>query len=286
MSMDNAYRVADELLKHRLRDKAPGALDEIAGLTRADVLVTRGCYDWIESVFARSGIPHTVVEPRLLDRAELDPDQVIFVNCPGKLRRRAVHRVRQFVHDGGFLFTTDWALKNVLEPAFPGYVEYNGTPTRDDVVGIDVRGADDPFLSSIVGPDDEPQWWLEGQSYPIRVLRHDDVEVLIASPELGRKYGEAPVLVAFDFGAGRVYHMISHFYLQRTETRTARQRKSSFAYLGEMGVGEEEFARYSKLGAAESSLGEVEAAMSSRGIMSSVLLSRSRRRGGGKPKGR
>ena len=43
-----------------------------------------------------------------------------------------------FVESGGTLFTTDWALRNVIEPAFPGIIEYNDMPTGDDVVRIEV----------------------------------------------------------------------------------------------------------------------------------------------------
>ena len=278
MSMDRAYRVADELLKDRVRTHAPEALDELERVTEDDVLVTTGCYDWIQSVFSHGGIRHRTVEPRVLEQVDLDPDQVVFVNCPGDFSRQGVHRLRQFVHDGGFLFTTDWALKNVIEPAFPGYVEYNGRPTDDDVVQVEFARTDDPFLESIVGPDDEPQWWLEGSSYPIRILRPDDVEVLIHSRELERKYGEAPVLVAFDFGAGRVYHMISHFYLQRTETRTARQQESSTTYLREKGIPQAMWDKYQAMGADELSLGSVESALMSQGTMKSILHTRMRRK--------
>jgi len=277
MGMKQAYRLADELLKDRLRDRAPGALNDISDLTREDVIVTSGCYDFIQNVFDQSGIEHAVVDPAKIDRAQLNPDQVLFVNCPGNFNRKGVHRLRQFVHDGGFLFTTDWALKNVVEPAFPGFIEYNGQQTKDEVVGVEITATDDPFLASIIGPDDQPQWWLEGASYPIRVMRPDVVEVLITSPELGRKYGEPAVLVAFEFGAGKVYHMISHFYLQRTETRTVRQQGSTYDYLSEKGIAPSEFERYTTLGAAETSLGEVESAMSSRGIMGSVLWAKRQR---------
>jgi hypothetical protein len=278
MSMERAYRVADELLKDRLRAHAPEALDEIEQVTEEDVLVTTGCYDWIQNVFTHGGIGHRTVSPAALERIALDPDQVVFVNCPGEFSRKGVRRLRQFVHDGGFLFTTDWALKNVVEPAFPGFIEYNGTPTTDDVVQVEFADTGDPFLSSIVGPDDEPQWWLEGSSYPIRILRRDAVQVLIRSRELEQKYGEAPVLVAFDFGSGRVYHMISHFYLQRTETRTIRQRASSMEYLREKGVDEATWGKYEAMGAGSTTLGSVESALMSQGTMKSILHQRMRRR--------
>ena len=83
---------------------------------------------------------------------------------------------------------------------------------------------------------DDPQWWLEASSYPISVVDEERVEVLITSRELGEKYGERPVAVWFRWGEGDVFHMISHYYLQRTEERTARHRGKAGAYFAEKGV--------------------------------------------------
>jgi hypothetical protein len=271
MSMQSAYRVAEELLKDRLRKEAPEALRELEDLSAADIIVTRGQYDHIEQVFSHGGIPCTTVDPGAIDSAELRPDQVMFVNCAGNFTPPGLRKLHHFVHEGGFLFTTDWALKNVLEPAFPGFVEYNGRPTADDVVRVEILSEDDPFLSSILGPGDDPQWWLEGSSYPIRVLDAEKVQVLVKSKELEEKWGEAPVFVTFPFGAGRVYHMISHFYLQRTETRTKRQAGTSYEFLKEKGISEAEFAKYAALGADESNLGSVESALASRSMLSRVM---------------
>jgi hypothetical protein len=66
-------------------------------------------------------------------------------------------------------------------------------------------------------------WWLEGSSYPIQILDKKKVKVLVRSDELKRRYGHDPVIVSFEWGEGIVYHMISHFYLQRSETRTKKQ---------------------------------------------------------------
>jgi hypothetical protein len=271
MSMQSAYRVAEELLKDRLRKEAPEALRELEDLSAADIIVTRGQYDHIEQVFSQGGIPCTTVDPGAIDGAELRPDQVIFVNCAGNFTPQGLRKLHQFVHEGGFLFTTDWALKNVLERAFPGFVEYNERPTADAVVRVEIQAQDDPFLSSILGPGDDPQWWLEGSSYPIRVLEPEKVQVLVTSKELEEKWGEAPVFVTFPFGAGRVYHMISHFYLQRTETRTKRHAGTSYDFLKEKGISEAEFAKYAALGADESNLGSVESALASRSMLSRVM---------------
>ena len=87
----------------------------------------------------------------------------------------------------------------------------------------------------MIDPGEDPLWWLEASSYPIRVL-DPAVEVLLASSELQGKYGEAPVAVLFRHGQGEVFHMISHYYLQRTELREARHQSNSFEYAMAKGV--------------------------------------------------
>lgn len=269
--MHRAYRVADALMKDRLGEKAPEILKEIESLEEADILVTIGEYDHIQQVLQVTEMPFTLIRTEQLAEAQLRPDQIIFVNCAGHFGPSELRKVRTFVEQGGFLFTTDWALKHVLEPAFPGFVEYNGRPTRDEVVRVEVLDRDDAFLASLLGPDDDPQWWLEGSSYPIRILDTEKVKVILSSKELGEKYGEPAVFITFDVGQGRVYHMISHFYLQRTETRSRRHSSSSEEYLKEKGISKMAYGKYRAMGSGELNLGEVESAFTSHGVMSKVM---------------
>jgi len=114
-------------------------------------------------------------------------------------------------------FTTDWALRHVIEPAFRGVLAYNERPTADAVVRVEVVDPENQFLKGVMGPNDDPQWWLEGSSYPIRIVDTERVKVLLTSRQLADQWGESPVAVVFPHGQGEVFHMISHYYLQRTE---------------------------------------------------------------------
>ena len=51
---------------------------------------------------------------------------------------------------GGSLFTTDWALRHVVQPGFPGTIEHAGRVTADDVVPIEVLDHDNPFLAGVM----------------------------------------------------------------------------------------------------------------------------------------
>jgi hypothetical protein len=277
--MKRAYRVARELLWDRLNDTSPGTTEILKQVHQADLIVVPGQYDHIESVLDITGMPYSVLTPGRLEGAKLRPDQIVFVNCPGQVSPKAVRKLTKFVHDGGFLFTTDWALKHILEPGFPGYVQYNQRPTGDEVVRIEILDREDGFLMSILDSEDDPLWWLEGSSYPIQILKPDKVRVLIRSKEIRERHGEEPVFISFEYGEGVVYHMISHFYLQRSETRTARHAKPSTEYVMSKGVEQAAMWKYQELGAEEITTSQLQSALASQStIVGIVLLKKARDR--------
>lgn len=234
--MDRAYEVSIKALREKMRRDNPTEERQLQEISQADVIVVRGEYDRVQDVLGAMDIPFTLVNAAQLDRINLSPSQVVFINCPGKLSRKGIGQIHQFVEAGGFLVTTDWALRHVIEPAFPGLMRYNDKPTRDDVVRIEILEGGNRFLEGLVSPGEDPQWWLEGSSYPIEILDQKNVEVLITSKEMAERYGEAPIAVTFNFGLGSVFHIVSHYYLQRSELRTARHEMPSTTYFAEKGL--------------------------------------------------
>ncbi|MFQ5921390.1 MAG: hypothetical protein ACE5M4_00960 [Anaerolineales bacterium] len=270
--MTSSYRIAQELFKDRLRKQSPETLELLDDIHAADVIVVRGSYDLIEQVLDSADTPYTLVQPELLGKAKLRPDQVVFINCPGNLNKKSLRKLESFVRKGGFLFTTDWALRHVIEQAFPGFLAYNERRTGDEVVRIEILDQDDTILRSVLDEQDDPQWWLEGSSYPIKVLDPKRVKVLIQSKELKERHGEAPVFVSFEYGEGQVYHMISHFYLQRSETRTARHAAPSTDYLASKGVAAADMGKFKDLGSDEFPTSDIESAYTSYAMIKTVVL--------------
>jgi hypothetical protein len=273
--MKNAYKIAQELVRDRLREVNPEAYKELQDIGDADVIVVRGEYDFIENVLGLASTPFKLINPEQLNTAKLRPDQILFINCPGRLKPLALRKITEFVRSGGFLFTTDWSLKNVLEISFPGFVRFNQKPTSDEVVRVEVLDTDDPFLKSLLGPDDDPQWWLESSSYPIEIINKESVHVIVKSKEIEGKSGQAPVFIMFDYGEGKVYHMISHFYLQRSETRTARHKASAVNYLDEKKVSLKLKLKYKEMNIEKSNLADVESAYTSSAMMNKILYDKS-----------
>ena len=149
-----------------------------------------------------------------------------------------------------------------------------GISTGDDVVRIEVVDATSPYLAGVLDAENDPQWWLEGSSYPITVVDPERVRVLIRSKELGEKYGEQAVAVVFPYGKGEVFHMISHYYLQRTELRNDRHQQTAASYATEKGVPVD-----SEMAAIMSNLnlGDVESAESSTRLFANIVADKKRR---------
>ena len=270
--MSTSYKIAQEMIKDKLRDVDENMADKFDNLKKSDIIVSLGEHDTIEKVFSGIGVNYKLIDPSYFESIYLDPEKIVFMNCPGKVSIKGLKNIVDFVDEGGFLFTTDWALKHVIEPGFPGYIEYNNQPTLDDVVRVEILTENDPFLQSLLGPNDDPQWWLEGSSYPIKVVDNKKVEILVKSKELEDKYGESSVFVSFDYGKGKVYHMISHFYLQRAETRTARHKKGGEEYTKEkLMMDEYRTEKYKSMEIDKANLSDLEAAYSSSTIINKIL---------------
>jgi hypothetical protein len=269
-----AYALGASIQKQRMAKTAPLDAEALSRVEASDVIVVPGGYDHVELVLEALEVPFQVIAADQLSKLKLRSTQLVVVNCPGVGLDRAVPKLREFVADGGSLFTTDWALRHVIERAFPGVVAYNDRPTRDEVVRIEIHDRKNSFLNGVMDGADDPQWWLEGSSYPIRILAPERVEILLSSAELKDRYGEAPVAVLFKHGQGEVFHMISHYYLQRTDLRENRHKLNGLSYAAEKGVslGAEANAELSTL-----KLGDVESAASSARLMANILAAKKRR---------
>ncbi|MHA2130804.1 MAG: hypothetical protein ACW99L_12600, partial [Promethearchaeota archaeon] len=230
--MEQAYKASSKILEKKMGKERPLDLEILKKVKESSIIITSGSYDRVETVLDMINVPYVLIEPDEVMRIELNPDQILIVNCPGNIYEEGLTKIKEFVKRGGFLFTTDWALQNILEQIFPEFVQYNQRPTGDDCVAVQVVDKSNKFLEGLFKVDEEPIWWLESSSYPIKIVDEKKVKVLVTSKEMEKKYGEAPIVITFNYGdGGTVLHMTSHYYLQRAELRTDRHKKSAKEYV-------------------------------------------------------
>ena len=271
--MEQAYKASSKILEKRMSKERPLDLEILKKVSESSIIIVAGSYDKIELVLNLIKVPFVLIQPDEVGQIELKPDQILIINCPGQIDEGALVKVQTFVKQGGFLLTTDWALQNILEKIFPKFVKYNQRPTGDDCVAVQVVDTTNKFLEGLFKADEEPIWWLESSSYPIEILDKEKVKVLITSREMEKKYGEAPIVITYDYGdGGTVLHMTSHYYLQRAELRTDRHKQSAKEYVqAEMAFTDEEAAEMEK-DLEGLSLGEAESAYSTTQFISNVIV--------------
>ena len=115
-----SYMAGGAMARGRMAREAPLAAEALESVEASDIVVVSGSFDHVEKVLAALELPFELVHPGQLRRVSLRPEQLLVINCPGQLEVAEIVQIRDFVEAGGTLFTTDWALRNVVEAAFPG----------------------------------------------------------------------------------------------------------------------------------------------------------------------
>ncbi|MFX1239500.1 MAG: hypothetical protein ACFE8P_17495, partial [Promethearchaeota archaeon] len=159
------------------------------------------------------GAEKTTIKPNKLIKYDLNSYDLVLIGCPGDHIHEKLHpRIRNYVENGGWILSTDWCLVTIVEKIFPGYIKWNGIKTADAVVACQLDEPQHPFLEGVAQEiqrakwtvksskdtlKNEFKWWLETKSYPIQIIDHQQVHVLISSRELKYKWGEGAVLCYF-----------------------------------------------------------------------------------------
>lgn len=272
--MDEAYKLAKEIVREKLYREDHKNIEVLDNLTDNDILVVRGSYDHIDQVLRSLKIPYAEIYQEDVMAADLKPHQTIFINCSSAFSPEMARKMATFVEGGGQLITTDWALISIIEPAFPNTIAFNQRATADEVVRVEVVDKQDSVVLGFLDEKAAPVWWLEGSSYPIKVLNPEKVKVLIKSNELKEKYGEEAVVVRFNHGKGIVYHMLSHLYLQRTETREGKQDLAAAEYFKDKGASQETISKAAGSGV---TYGEVQSANTTSDFVSRLIINQKKK---------
>jgi len=231
-------------------------------------------FDHVEFVLDRMKIPHTVVKKSDFDKEDykLDDKWVVIFNCnyirkhcvcpscklsndrgglrsgtcaPGctqhtyvsnMLSDKGVAKVKQFVANGGYLFSEDWILEEILERGFKGIISHRNYYLKERHVNIlPAPGAiTHPYLKGVFerphksepnaneqkpeGPTisvkrlkiGEGKWKIDKDSPDIRIDKPNEVTILITAPKLkATEKDSGAVAVTFSYGKGGVIARVS-----------------------------------------------------------------------------
>jgi len=233
-AMHKGYKLATQLLRETMQVQAPNELqawDRIADNPEMQILCVDGDFDHIHHPLEALNIPHARISSgRLLGPAleEMKHVKAVLINCARRFPMEQALRAAEFVKQGGLLVTTDWALENVIQVAFPGTLSWNNRKTGNEFVEVQPYDYKTPaamMLHNVALATGEPlRWWLEASSYPMEFPTEklgQGIEILLYSNDLKERYGNGTVMARFSWGKGSVIHMISHAFLQQNQGQVA-----------------------------------------------------------------
>jgi len=194
-------------------------------LEKGDIYCVTGEYDKVQTVLAHLKLPHTVWSRQELaaKAREIPPTAVLVFNCSAgnpPLASDTVRTLSRFVAAGGYLFTSDWELKNVLMRVVPGYIDVGETTSEHEFpIRPNPRAAAHPYLRDVFPTNPYElagfRWKIDGASFAVRVARPKAVTVLVECAELQRQYHSPVVACTFRVKRGAVLHVLSHFEKQQ-----------------------------------------------------------------------
>ena len=177
-------------------------------ISSGDVIDVTGHWDDAGKTLAKLGIPCTRISTGDLRNYPLDHAKVLIINCAGFVNRDCLQRIRDFVVAGGYLLTTDWALDNVVQRAFPGYIAYNHKRNGKLEYVAEVSDPDPILFQNTVS---SAHWKCETGCHLVAVQKQDAVRTIVRSRALAGEDGEGVLAATFPFGHGQVLHLVGHF---------------------------------------------------------------------------
>lgn len=107
-SADQAAEVAaSTLVEMRMKNARPADLEILKAVEGKEIFVVLGSMDQIQTVLRASGIPYILVGPAQVAKLDLTADNILMINCPGRIPKAGRDRIEKFVRAGGTLYTTE-----------------------------------------------------------------------------------------------------------------------------------------------------------------------------------
>ena len=214
----------------------------------ANVAVVTGAYDKVEQVLARVGIENVTIYDGLLgmepsistllnDPALLEQYDIVFINCgamemnmmgPSLVESPTVQaNLRNFVESGGSLYASDWAY-DYIERTWPYTIEFYGDDNIVDsaawgIDGLITAQVEDTALASYLGQStvslnyDLGSWVVtESAGSGTRVLVTGSAQALDINTYQNVTVPNAPLMVMFEYGEGKVMYTTFHNEAQST----------------------------------------------------------------------
>jgi hypothetical protein len=203
-----------------------GEYDLLERLGKGDIVVVKGQMDTTEEVLDVLKLPYTLIsrEEAAKKLPSLDPNVVLVYNCDSipekKLGDREAAALATFVERGGYLFTTDWCLREALAPALKDALVEGPTTQQQPFeakIAASRAAATHPYMRDVfpASPFEQAKMKWHFDTLCCTIKPSPRAISLVECDELGKKYGTPCVAATFRAGKGAVLHLIGHFRQQK-----------------------------------------------------------------------
>ena len=198
--------VPAEVFRAWLNKAHPDFALNASRIASTDIVETKGQWDNAGRALQKMGIACTTIRGSDLREYPLEHTKVLILNCPGNVPRDTFQRIRDFVARGGYLICTDWALDEMLQKTFPGYVEWNRKENHHDFYDAAIVNPDPVLCRYTVA---NANWKLDRGCHLLTVLKPEAVRVVVRSQSLAHEDGQGILAVTFAFGRGQILHLVA-----------------------------------------------------------------------------
>jgi HEAT repeat protein len=207
------YALVDREVEIRDAKKYGYAVRDRDVYENLDVVVLKSRGDTIEKLLGTLEIKHRMTQSASVKKDGVQPFGVFVSNCTGEMQKDDHERVQWFVHAGGALFGSCWAIDKTIGEEFP--LSMRKYPKAMGQVLDQVRAEELPteseYISGVFPGHVRPIYELYG-AFLIEVLDPERLEVLIDSPDCASRWGGCGNLAAwFTAGHGVVMGSSNHF---------------------------------------------------------------------------
>jgi HEAT repeat protein len=177
-----------------------------------DVVVLQSRGDSIENLLATLEIKHRLTRAKGLKDSGVQPFGVFVSNCTGEVQKEDHERIQWFVHVGGALFASCWAINETIGIEFPDTIrKYQAAKGQVlDKVRAEEMPTETPYLDGVFPDVTRPMYELYG-AYLIEVLDPERCEVLMDSPDCATRWNGGTLAAWFTAGHGVVMGSSNHF---------------------------------------------------------------------------
>ncbi|UCE27972.1 MAG: carboxypeptidase regulatory-like domain-containing protein [Candidatus Coatesbacteria bacterium] len=206
--------------------KTTAAMTLALDIDESKVGVVPGSYDDIGAILTDLGYGFTTLtDANLADSSNLDPIELLFLNCGSDTSWAADATVqanlKNYVNDGGYLYASDWDYLYV-EYCWPSAIDFYG----DDLVGPYIGNAPQTITADVVnsglagylGKDeasiyfDLPAWIvIDNVATSTDILVSGDFNTYVGN------LNDKPLMVSFEHGSGIVAYTCFHNEAQITD---------------------------------------------------------------------